>query len=158
MKRSGERCVIDLCDEPSPPRKDSAAAGRERSADRGEAHRRHKRRRLETPLGRTVVELSDGEEDEAASDVQLARRLQEAERGRLRADLDAELRLARRLQDEEHRANLSPFGGMFGLDPVSGAGLANATGGLSGGLLAPLRSACSSLTSWRSAARACTVC
>ena len=133
MKRSGERCVIDLCDEPSPPRKDSAAAGRERSADRGEAHRRHKRRRLETPLGRTVVELSDGEEDEAASDVQLARRLQEAERGRLRADLDADLRLARRLQDEEHRANLSPFGGMFGLDPVSGAGLANAPPGLHGG-------------------------
>lgn len=94
-----ERQVIDLCGD-SPP------ASSERSRDKGE--RRRKRRRLDEPPLRSVVELSDGEDEELLADHRLARRLQDEERSRCRVDPDADLALARRLQDEEEQRVRSP--------------------------------------------------
>ena len=134
------RDVIDLCDSPS-PRKERSSPGRggspERDNRREKGERWHKRQRLSAPRvahGRTVVELSDDDDEE--DDNKLASRLQEAERSQLRANLDEDLRLAKRLQQEEC-SGLPPscsgaFGSMPGLGPV-GLGPPSAALGVHGG-------------------------
>ena len=133
--------VIDLCDSPS-PRKERSSPERgggspERDNRREKGERWHKRQRLSAPgvpPGRTVVELSDGD-DEEQDDSKLARRLQEAESSQLRANHDEDLRLARRLQQEECSGlppSCSGAFGMPGLDPV-GMGLHSAALGVHGG-------------------------
>ena len=102
-----DREVIDLCGS-------SPEAPTERSRDKGE--RRRKRRRLDVPDPRSVVELSDGEDEELVADRRLARRMQDEERSHCRADPDADLALARQLQDEEEQHAQEPprLGDMFG--------------------------------------------
>jgi len=90
--------IINLCEESPRPKREAIGKCRE------------KRRRTESVIPETVIDLSDEEEDE-----QLARRLWEGEQRRLARDCQADESLARRLHEEEQTARRPPAGPL-GLD------------------------------------------